>query len=78
MNVQDFEVGHGLNRRRWVKIYRGQLRPQALSSIPPSKVTTPFQPQMRWETHKERDGGERRRKLEDQFRTHNRGKAIIK
>lgn len=43
---------------------------QALSSTSHSAVTTPFQPQIRWETHKE-DTGERIRKLEDQFTTCN-------
>lgn len=54
VEVQDLEMERELNGGRWVSIYRLQ----ALSSIPHSKVTTPFQPQMRWETHKGKDQGE--------------------
>lgn len=44
--VWNLEVEHGLNPGKWLSISRLRLAPQALPSIPHSKITTPFQPQI--------------------------------
>lgn len=67
-----FGAGTWVEQREVGENHRWRLVTQSLSSTSHRVVTTPFQPQMRWETHRE-DAGERIRKLEDQFRTCNSG-----